>query len=144
MIIIPDKLRRPAEVERDELRAKVQQMQEALGKIVDLRTTACYENALRRDPVYKIARAALAAERVNYETATELYHGINIEIAERLSDYAKEKGVSVGQLSKLLGYSRTYIYQILRGKRNFSMKSLCELMEKTETHLTIKLSKAAK
>ena len=143
MIIIPNKLRRPAEVERDELRAKVQQMQEALGKIVELRITACYENALRHDPVYKIARAALAAERANYETATELYHGINIEIAERLSDYAKEKGVSMGQLSKLLGYSRTYIYQILRGKRNFSMKSLCELMEKTETHLTIKLSKAA-
>ena len=71
--------------------------------------------------------------------ANELYHDINIEIAERLSDYAKEKGVSMGQLSKQLGYSRTYIYQILRGKRNFSMKAFCELMEKTETIVSLNL-----
>lgn len=71
--------------------------------------------------------------------ANELYHDINIEIAERLSDYAKENGVSMGQLSKQLGYSRTYIYQILSGKRNFSMKAFCELMEKTETTVSLNL-----
>ena len=74
MIIIPDKLRRPAEVERDELkkqlaevRADAEQMQAAFKEILKIQRTVDL-NLFDIEQVHSIAEAALvAAERPTNE-----------------------------------------------------------------------------
>ena len=68
MIIIPDKLRRPAEVERDELkkqlaeaRADAEQMQAAFKEILKIQRTVDL-NLFDVEQIHAIANVALAAK----------------------------------------------------------------------------------
>ena len=74
---------------------------------------------------------------------TDFYHGLKIEIAEALYVWMEKNKLSKAKAAKILGFSRPYIYEILNGKRNFSLKSLCEMMAKIgmEPVLTFKEAK---
>jgi transcriptional regulator with XRE-family HTH domain len=52
------------------------------------------------------------------------YKQMQTEIKQAVLDHLEKEGINQTQLSERLGFSRTYVSKILRGKFNYTLKQL--------------------
>lgn len=65
-------------------------------------------------------------------------------ISEQITDAMKEQGLNKADLARILGTSRSNITQILKGDRNFTVNTLCEVADAIGYKVCVRFKKARK
>ena len=63
-------------------------------------------------------------------------------ISEQITDAMREQGLNKADLARILGTSRSNITQILKGDRNFTVNTLCEIADAIGYKVCVQFKKA--